>query len=241
MLDDDDREALREVQGGQEIRWCTVSKRVEDSSHYYNFEPSPLRILQPRQKAVRALNEVSSRQGFQKVAEEYEESDLTAEVRSLASTLNTEVQTMSDEALKEIRSVAATLEDAISDDGLKYLRNLTQNLRDLAKHETGDPVQQAIKVLSRRRPKFLLFSDEERLLRSEYDLDEVWEDPPAALGNLAQLAGLDLKALHEAVSANDSPEVASIELRANEQLKRQFEAWSQSEVAPIIRTEEQVL
>lgn len=242
LLNDDDREALREVHGGQEIRWCMVSKRAEHRGHYYTFEPSPRRSLQPRQRAVRVLNKAISRQGFQKVAEEYEESDLAAEVRSLISTLDTQVQTLPDEVLEEIRSVAATLEDATSDDGLKYLRDLTKNLQDLAKYETGSSVRQAMNVLSGRRPKFLLFSDEERSLQSEYDLSEVWEAPPAALGNLAQLADLELEALHNTIAAKDDTEVESILVQANKQLERKFyEAWSQSDVAVRFRTDEQIL
>lgn len=240
LLDNDDRKALSDVHGGEKIRWCTVSKTI-DGTHIYIFKPHPTRSLQPRKRVVQTLNEVLTRQGFLRLADEYAESDLAAEVENLASTLDTEVQTISDEGLEEIRSVTASLEDAVSDEGLKYLRDLKQQLRDLAEHETGNPVQQSIDILSQRRPEFLLFSDEQRLLKSEYNLDKVWEDPPAALGNLAQLAGLDLEALHDAVSANDSPEAASIEERANEQLRRQFEAWSQSEVAPRFRTQGQVL
>jgi energy-coupling factor transporter ATP-binding protein EcfA2 len=242
LLGDDDWEALSEVQGGQDIRWCTVSKRAEYGTHYYRLSPGPQRSLQPRQRVVRLLSEVSSRQGFQKIAEEYEESDLAAEVESLAATLNTEVQTMQAEALEEIRSVAVTLKDAMSDGGYRYIRDLAQDLHDLVEHETGDPVQQTINVLSERKPKFLLFSDDKRHLRSEYDLDEVWQDPPAALGNLAQLADLDLQALHTATAANDSPEVESILVQANRQLKRTFyEVWSQSDVTVRFRTDEQVL
>lgn len=242
LLDDDDWEALRDVDGGKEIRWCKISKRARNGKHWYTFTPHPERSLKPRQRAVRLLNGVLSRQGFLKVAEKYEESNLAAAVRSLASTLDTDAGTISDEAREKIGSVAAMLEDAVSDEGPKYLRELTQRLRDLAEHETGNPVKQAIDILSERKPAFLFFSDEERLLESEYSLDEVWEDPPAALSNLAQLGDLDLQALHNAVAANDDPQVASIEERVNEQLKRRFyEAWSQSKVAVRFRTVDQVL
>lgn len=242
LLDDDDREALSNVHGGQEARWCKISKKVRGETLYYSIAPRPKRSLQRRKRAVGILNEVSSRQGFLEIAEEYEESDLAAEVRSLASTLGTEAETISAEALNEIQSVTATLEEAVSNKKLKYLDDLIQKLHDLANYETGDPVSQAVDILSRRKSKFLLFSDDQRQLQSEYNLDKVWEDPPTALGNLAQLANLDLEALHNAIVANDDAEVESILEQANEQLKQRFyEAWSQSDVAVRFRTDEQVL
>src|SRR3712207_749176 len=44
LLDDDDREALSDVHGGKEIRWCTVSKRV-DGQQWYDFTPYPERSV----------------------------------------------------------------------------------------------------------------------------------------------------------------------------------------------------
>lgn len=244
LLEDDDREALIDVHGGKEIRWCKISKQAEGGRHWYKLNPYPKRSLQSRQTAVRTLNEVSSRRGFLRVAEKYTESDLVAEVESLVSTLDTDVQTISPEAQEEIRSVTVTLEDAVSEEDPKYLRELRQRLRSLSDHETGNPVKQAINLLSQHRPEFLFFSNEDRALQSEYDLNTVLESPspPTALGNLAQLANLDLGALHSAIVANDYAEAESILEQANDQLKRKFyEAWSQSRVAVRLSTDEQVL
>ena len=90
LLDADDREALRDVHGWREARWFTVSKKPnENGARYYGMEPRPRRSLQPRKKAVQALNEVVSRRGLLKVAER-EESFIQARIEDLASTLNTE-------------------------------------------------------------------------------------------------------------------------------------------------------
>jgi predicted ATP-dependent endonuclease of OLD family len=242
LLESDDREALRDVHGGKEIRWCKISKQAEGGRHWYGFTPHPKRSLQPRQRAVRILSGVLSRQVFLNVAEEYDGSNLVAELGRLASTLDTDAETISDEARELIGAVAAMLEDALPDGGPKYLRELTQRLLDLTEHETGHPPIQAINIISARKLEFLLFSDEERALRSEYDLNTVWEAPPPALGNLAQLADLDIEALHSAIEANDYPQAESILEQANEQLKQKFYgAWSQSRVAVRLSTDEQVL
>lgn len=242
LLEDEDREALSGVHGGKEARWCKVSKRTQGETLYYTITPYPRRSLQPRNAVVRTLNEIPSRKGFLKLAEENEESELVASVESLASTLNTNVGTLADEEREEIQTVIAVLEDAVSGESPKYLHSLIEKLHKLYEHEKGNPVQQAMDILSRRKPRFLLFSEEERQLRSEYDLSGVWEEPPAALANLSQLAGLNLEALYNATMANDDAEVESVLEQANDRLKRQFyEVWSQSDVAVRFRTDEQVL
>jgi predicted ATP-dependent endonuclease of OLD family len=104
-------------------------------------------------------------------------------------------------------------------------------LDELAEYETGDPIKQAREILFQRRPEVLLFTDERRLLQSEYDLSAVVNEPPAVLSNLASLADLDLRSLYTAASANDFAQVGSTEERANEQLRQVFDvAWSQSNV-----------
>ena len=242
LLEDEDREALRDVHGGKETRWCEVSKQVRGQSLYYSITPRPKRSLQPRHRVVRALNEASSRKGFLKLDEEYEESDLVDAVKSLAATLSTGVDTISEEARREIQAVIAVFEDAISDESPKYVRDLVQNLHKLYEHEDVDPLKQAIDILELRRPSFLLFSNEERQLQSEYNLDEVWEDPPAALRNLAQLANLNLETLHQAIESNDSPEVEGMMVQANARLEQKFyEFWSQSKVTVRLRANDKVL
>jgi predicted ATP-dependent endonuclease of OLD family len=242
LLDDKDKEALSEVHGGREIRWCKISKQAEKNNLRYGLTPRPRRSLQPRIKAGRMLNKDSSRKGFRSVDEEYEEVDLRAEVENLASALDTEAETLSDETLEQIRSVVTTLEDATDSESPKYLNNLIQELQRLAEYETGNPVQQAINILSRRRPEFLFFSDEKRMLQSEYTLNEVWEEPPAALDNLVRLADLDLETLHNATVANDSAEVESLLEQANARLQKEFyESWTQSKVAVRLRTDQLIL
>lgn len=241
LVEENDREALSEEHGGQDIRWCKVSKKPDDGTHYYSLTPSPKRSLRPREKAVRTLKGVLERQGFLRVDQEHEDVDLADEVGKLASALETKDVTLSEETSEQIQTVAATLDDALPNESLKYLLDLKQQLHYLTKHETGNPESQAIDILSERRPEFLPFSEEERFLQSEYNLDEVWEDPPPALGNLAQLADLDLEDLRNAVSEGDSATVAAIEEPANEQLRSKFEAWSQSSVAIELRVEGQIL
>ena len=131
LLDDDEREALKAVEGGEEVRWCEISKRPNDPTHYYTFGPHPRRSLQPRHRAIRLLNGISSRQGFRKVADDYDNSDLAADLRALASTLNSNVNQMPSEAFENIRSVIAALESAISDESPTYAPCYRQDVEEL--------------------------------------------------------------------------------------------------------------
>lgn len=241
LLEDADREAIGHIHRAEEARWCTVGKRVE-GSFWCRIEPPPQRNLRPRQKMVQALTETSSKKGFLDLATEHKEEDLVGRVEDLASALGTDVGTLPDATRERIQSLVTTLESAESDDTPKYLIRLVEQLRNLADHEEGDPYQDATNLLFNRRSRFLLFSNAERSLQSEYSLNEVWEDPPAALRNLARVAELDLQVLYAAVAANDPAQVASILERANERLGGVFsETWSQSNVAVRFSVDGQVL
>lgn len=232
LLEDADREALRDVHGGTATRWFTVSKQPDEAgSRYYGVEPTPQRSLQPRRKVVQVLNHVVSRQGFLKVAER-EESFLEDRVEDLASTLTTEEHTLSDSKREKIQSLAEELKNLLSDDDPKYLHNLQQQLESLAGHEAGNPFRQAMSVLISRLPRFLLFTDQERTLLPEYGLDGVYNEPPPALRNLARVAQLDLPALFAAVDTGDHALAQTLLAQANATLGAVFaEAWSQSDVA----------
>lgn len=239
LLEDVDRESISRVHGAEESRWFTVGKRTE-GAFWCRIDPLPRRNLHPRHKMVRALTGVSSRKGFLDLAAEHE--DLVDRVEDLVSALDTSVEMLSDESRDSIRSLAAAVENGVSDESPKYLHQLVQQLRHLADHEEGDLHQDAINVLFNRRSRFLLFSDSERSLNSEYDLNEIWEDPPAALRNLARVAQLDLPSLYAATTASDPAQIASTLERANERLSRIFsETWSQSNVAASFRVDGQLL
>ena len=141
LVEDEEREAFKDVPESDKIRWCLISKHAESGTHYYTFKPRhPHRSLQPRQRAVRLLNGVSSRQRFARAAEDYQGSNLVAEVRNLASTLDTSLETIPEEAKEDLRSVATTLENVAHGEGPQYVRELAQLLSDLAEHEASPPL-----------------------------------------------------------------------------------------------------
>jgi len=97
----------------------------------------------------------------------------------------------------------------------------------------GDPDVAARNILRARVPEFTMFTENDRNLRSSYDLasDQIRSDPPKALDNLAWVAELDLEQLWAAIESNDVREARTIERRANERLKAKLgPRWSQKDL-----------
>lgn len=92
------------------------------------------------------------------------------------------------------------------------------------------PNTEVRRLLKDRAPEFTLFTQADRDLKSTYDLsdEELRTDPPAALANIAWVAGLDLNELFEAIEASDLRHLRTTERQANERLRKRFgPRWSQ--------------
>jgi predicted ATP-dependent endonuclease of OLD family len=230
LLDDEDRAAIAHIPGTEEAHWFTLGKKQIGGRFICDIEPRPRRVSNPRHLVIQTLKEGPDEEAFLQFAEK-QESTLITSVRDLASILDTEVEMLPPDTRNKLDALTRTLETISQDNDLEYLNRLKQQLRDLAAYEEKTPLIAAIQVLAERRPRFLLFTDEQRLLQPEYDLNAVHENPPAALDSLTQIAGLDLQALHNAVKNGEHARAEGITVRANKQLRTNFlDAWSQSDL-----------
>ncbi|MBN9738137.1 MULTISPECIES: AAA family ATPase [unclassified Pseudonocardia] len=84
-----------------------------------------------------------------------------------------------------------------------------------------------------RAPAFILFSEEDRSIRSSYDFDEqLATTPPAALENLAGMASLNLTELHDLIAFGDIARRRTKIVQANKRMDEIFEAsWRQSRLS----------
>lgn len=128
-----------------------------------------------------------------------------------------------------VRALIAGLRDQGSRGlGAQAAARLDEWLRDA---EGKPPESLATALMWRRRPRFVLFGPQARTLKSDYDLNAVADEPPAALRNLALVARLDLPALRDAVARQDSGAYVTATEEANARLRDVFtEAWQQSPV-----------
>ena len=128
---------------------------------------------------------------------------------------------------------------------------LAQNLRKLhGELEVALMAEQAESLrlvagreLWKRLPDFLLFSDDDRDLKSYYLWSELSAGIPTALENLAKVAELDMaKLIAIATTDPNDPEFDTIMERANAALEKNFQAaWNQSSVAVVLAAREQNL
>ncbi len=127
-------------------------------------------------------------------------------------------------------------EDAIAeidDEARARITELADTLQGAAELERKlHPFQQVISILRDRLPRMVLFSQADRDLQSEYDLNVVAANPPPALDHLRSLADLDLVALRDAARTNRRADVSTWRDNANRRLKEAFaSSWHQTDIA----------
>lgn len=96
-----------------------------------------------------------------------------------------------------------------------------------------DPTEEVTRILYGRSPDILLFSNEDRLLASNYDLTEdSVGNPPAALRNISTMAELSLGALWKTINNGDEGARETLIEQANQTLQAKFsEVWNQSHIS----------
>lgn len=96
-----------------------------------------------------------------------------------------------------------------------------------------DPTDEVAETLYNRSPDILLFSDEDRLLASSYELsEESVNTPPAALLNITTMAELALSDLWKTINNGDEGARETLIEQANQTLQTKFsQVWNQSKIS----------
>lgn len=249
LLDADDVATVNDLHGGSEARWLIVEKE-QDGTFRTGVEPRLTRDLRLRQRTVVALRKLepviaraeAKAEPSEEGEEEYEPLS-SAEVRTLADSLDVEKQKLSSAIRSHLGEVTGKLKQEATDYGAAGGRAL-ELAEALAPDEEEHPNDIARNRLADRRPKFLLFGEDERTLHSEYDLiNDVPSLPPtAALRNLAALADFDLEAVATAIQQADIGLVDTLTQQANDRLAERFRvSWRQSDVTVRFRIDEATL
>lgn len=99
--------------------------------------------------------------------------------------------------------------------------------------EKPDPTEEVAKVLYDRSPDILLFSDEDRVLASSYEMtEESVNNPPAALRNISTMAELPLGELWKTINNGDEGARETLIEQANQTLQTKFnQVWNQSNIS----------
>ncbi|MFA5940885.1 MAG: AAA family ATPase [Sinimarinibacterium sp.] len=209
---------------------CVVGRSYKSPDVQFRFPAELARTLSDRHAAARALSEA-----FQVSAE--------AELPALASNTGlvaAEILASTEPTLAKSQRrtlstyVAALVERAKTAPGLA---KLASTLQAIAGREETKVEDQVGKALAARLPPILMFTADDRDLKSEYELSAYFreKDPqpiPIALRNLALVSGLDLQGLYQARVDNDTGGVRTRLAAANERLSGLMRAhWSQADVS----------
>lgn len=103
--------------------------------------------------------------------------------------------------------------------------------------DKGDPTDEVTQILYDRSPDILLFSDNDRLLASSYELtDESVNAPPAALRNITTMAELSLDELWKTINNGDEGARETLIEIANQTLQTKFsQVWNQSKISAHVK------
>ena len=156
------------------------------------------------------------------------ERDVLGEFDSIVTGLSTTEGPLPADLIEQITKFLEVKDVGISTSVPKFAA-IASDLRNLVDEETTSLSLKISRLLHGRRPKFLLFGERERDLKSEYSISDLKEDLPPAVGNLARVAGLNIEDLIRFVEENDRGQIETIVQEANNRLKDVFgEYWSQS-------------
>lgn len=245
LLNEADRDAIGSHQGINDLRWYVWWKN-RDGSLQHRIEPRGClkRDLSAREKAITNLRRTSKLKVLQDLPVGEDEQPTTERLNGLANDLESAKENLSKAVLGELRAFPDWFVPSQLPNGIpKYVLALVDQIGNLSVAEDEEhPQDIALRTLDRRAPRFLLFGQRERDLKSDYDLNEVAESPPVALANLASLAALDLEALKTHHASGDYAAAEKLVEDANTKLKSSFEdSWKQSGVYLRLATHENIL
>lgn len=227
-IDDRDKEIVGSV-GASALPNYYIAERLRRGEYRDTLEPAVKRDTAPFREAERLLNDAWPAEPDG----ENPDGDDTSlwEARTAVVTALRQCDDPWDEARQTsfdaVINYLTALEDSSAEqsvDALSHARSIMQS------QHPDDIIREAFRA---RVPVFALFTDEDRAVRSAYDLaeDGIRSDPPGALANLAWVADLDIEELWQASISGDTRAARTLELRANEALATRLGArWSQERI-----------
>lgn len=211
--------------------WVTLTKRKDGSRRFWFDPPVRKRDITNRARLLTTLSKVrQNRKLWGRLVEHDDET--MGRFEEAQTVLGSTPETLSDEDIGKLSELIDFVRENTEGKDPKYFIGIPDQLNSQIGDEKRDtPHQFASSIILKRLPKILFFSNDDRLLEGSYDIDTLNDTIPAALDNLSKVANLSIKALVKAIKEKDSPMVAQLKEKANDELKSRFETtWSQSGV-----------
>jgi ABC-type transport system involved in cytochrome c biogenesis ATPase subunit len=234
-LDADDRAALGDLVGdGVDLTYA--SWRYPSGDRRYSVQPRHPRDGRHRAGAVAALDQALKDGWLEPLDEDEPEADrggrprLAERARALVGALRSLADNLGEEVHLELDALAAAVNQEVPDGVETDRTELFDVLSVASAFERESPPEQRINaILASRLPQFLLFTDEDRTLRTEY----VWGEhptPPRGLENVFALAKTNYLHLKAAAMNDDRTTTETLLEQGNAELDEAFKAWRQADL-----------
>jgi len=226
----DDIQALGDLDTDDVPTYYVVEKKY-DGSRIHRTEPDIKRRTTPRQTAISAVGRyatTAAAKALVRGVEGGEAGDALDDVSKLLAERELD-SPLADDEWGTVDFLISELADEGTSARGRQAREALVGWREHMRQNSPSTI--ALEILDKREPVFAIFDDDERNLRSTYTLQDVAQDPPAALRNMAALADLDLLALRDSFEVNDPGAVTTATENADEKLQgRLNDAWKQSNI-----------
>jgi predicted ATP-dependent endonuclease of OLD family len=231
MLDEEDQENLSDLDLAAMPVRMSYQRRIGGDVPIIGFAPHPVRRRTDYEAALATMQGITTHAliemttGLRPDDEEVEEEpSFDQRFQEVLAILSDEARDVNADVVAEAGLVAVDL-DKLGEADLAARLRYAIRWRCLP-----DVAQGAVDRIHVRRPRFLVFSDADRNLLGEYDIQgDGASNPPPALGNLARLAQLDLVQLLVAIQEGDHGRTVTMQNRANKELADVFaRSWRQS-------------
>lgn len=259
LLGADDKEAIKDIHDTDKVDRIWVDLRSDRDNRIWRFEDPPHRDLGPRQRCA-AL--VKALEGDPALDAQYSRStELPWDPQmyvDIVERLSSDDETLPDEVIQSFETLSARLRDLeypgldaepaeeggegaaptehdpIDQERSSARTQAADALSALAHTERlATPGKQVIDALNDRLPLVAFFQREDRELQSDYNFNEIVDNPPPALANLCAIAGLNLAEVKTELAIPRLPRVEKLFEDANSQLRARFQGtWTQSGVYP---------
>jgi predicted ATP-dependent endonuclease of OLD family len=231
ILDEEDQKTLSDLDLVEMPVRMTYQRKLGGGVPIIGFHPKPVRRRTDFEAALKALQEANINQldelGQQLRADDDEEADEPL----LGRRLDFSWRALLDTAVGLPDALVSESERTSNDLDKIGERGLASHLRYVTRWQTlPEAGQEARNRIHARTPRYVIFTDADRNLLGEYDIQgPAAEAPPPALANLARLAELDLVQLLVAIQEGDHGRMVTMQNRANGRLAEVFtRSWRQS-------------
>ncbi|MCO1337429.1 hypothetical protein BJH93_00730 [Kocuria polaris] len=253
-ISDKDRERLEDLGLDEAPTEFFVSRSADGRGTNFKVIPEPRKSevllvefvanLGDSLQAIATLEPLQTEVGEKKLTELPNGSSLLDDLHILQQDFYAYVAAPIDarESIDELRGRADEYSESLDGYvGTDRIRSILASL--VAWIDRDDPKEATEKKLWSLTPDVVMFTEADRTLASTYTLDDaLLGDVPLALANLARLAGLDLKALVQAVQASEISRRDTIKNKANIALASHFQqAWQQSDLKVNLNVEGKLL